>query len=64
MMFGKDRRKIIQELLLMFWLLKKKKYALPIFQNITQIVKKQVLILRIPNGEIWHFPAIKYYQCH
>ena len=31
--------------------LKKKKYNLLIFQNIAQIVKKQVILLMIPNEE-------------
>ena len=38
-------------------MLKKKKYILPSFQNITKIVKKQVLM--IPNGKGWHYLALK-----
>ena len=29
------------------------------FQNITQIVKKQVILLMILNGEGWHYVAVK-----
>ena len=42
---------IMQQLLLMFHMLKKKKYILLIFQNITQIMKKKVIFLVISNGE-------------
>ena len=45
-------------IVLMFCILKKKKYTLPMFQKITQIVKK-VIILMIPNRERWHYLAIK-----
>ena len=30
-----------------------RKYVLPTFQNITQSVKKQVILLMTPNGEEW-----------
>ena len=39
----------------MFYIIKKKKYIPPMFQNITQIVKKQVILLMIPNREGWLF---------
>ena len=35
----------------MFYMLKKKKYILAIFQNIVQTKEKQVIPLMIPNGE-------------
>ena len=35
----------------MFYMLKKKKYILLMFQNITQIVKSKLFFLMIPNGE-------------
>ena len=40
---GKHFRKIMYQLLLIFCMLKKKKYILPIFQRITQIVKNKLL---------------------
>ena len=43
-------------------MLKKEKYILPIFQNITQVVKKQAILLMISNGEGWHYLAVKNYQ--
>ena len=42
-MIGKSLRKINKQLLLMFCMLKRKKYILPMFQNITQIVKVKLL---------------------
>ena len=42
--------KIIQQLLLIFCILKKKKYVQPIFLNKTQPVKK-IILLMIPNEE-------------
>ena len=29
------------------------------FQNITQIMKKKVILLIISNGEKWHYLAVK-----
>ena len=29
------------------------------FQNIAQIVKKEVILLMIPNGEGWHYLSVK-----
>ena len=45
----------------MFYMLKKKKYILFIFHNRTQIVKnvKKVIFLMIPNGEAWHYLAVR-----
>ena len=39
-------------------MLKREKYSLPMFQNITQIVK-QVILLMIPSGEGRHYLALK-----
>ena len=44
-------RKIIQPLHLIFYILKKWKYVLPIFQKLTRIVKEQIILLLIPNKE-------------
>ena len=59
-MTGKRLRKIIRQLFLMFYISKKQKYALPIFQKLTWIVKKKI-ILMIPNKEKegWHYLAVK-----
>ena len=51
----------------MICVLKKKKYNLLIFQNIAQMVKKQVILLTIPNEENhqakskewWHYLVAK-----
>ena len=40
-------------------MLKKKKYILLMFQNITQIIKRTVILLMIPNVEGWHYLAVK-----
>ena len=40
---------------------KMRKYILPTFPNITQIVKKLANLLMIPNGERWHYIAVKNY---
>ena len=57
-MIGKKLRKIIKEQFLNFCMLKKEKYSLPMFQNITQIVK-QVILLMIPSGEGRHYLTLK-----
>ena len=41
-MIGKNLRKVIQRLLLMFCTIKKEKYILLMFQKITQIVKNKL----------------------
>ena len=53
-------KKIMQQLLLKFCILKKSKYFLPIFQKLTQIVKS---LLMIPNVEKegWHYLEVKNY---
>ena len=44
----------------MFCMLKKKKYILLMFQNITQTVKKQFILLMISNGEKqWTYLVVK-----
>ena len=47
-MTGKYLRKIIKQLLLMFCILKKKKYSLLTFPNMAQPTKK-IIFLKIPN---------------
>ena len=42
----------------MFCILKKKKYALLMFQNVTQMAKK-VILLMIPNEEKWYYLVVK-----
>ena len=44
-------RKIIQQLLLICHILKKWRYVLPTFQNITQIVRNKIFLM-IPNREL------------
>ena len=61
-MIGKRLRKIFQQLLLMFCILKKKKYTLLIFQNITQPVKKKKkipLMIQNEENEGRHYLAVK-----
>ena len=41
-MIGKNLRKIMQQLLFMICMLKKEKYILLMFENITQIVKNKL----------------------
>ena len=36
----------------------KKQYILPMFQNITQSLKKQVILLMIQNKEKWHYLVV------
>ena len=50
-MSGKRLKKVIRQLLLIFCVLKKKKYTQLIFQNMTQPVEKQIILLMIPNEE-------------
>ena len=58
-MIEKSLRKIYQQLLLIFSMLKKKKYFRLIFQNITR--EQQIILLMIPNEEKegWHYLAVK-----
>ena len=60
-MIGKGLRKITQPLLLIFYILKKKKYFQLIFQNTTELVKNKLIVLMIPNEEKegWHYLAVK-----
>ena len=43
----------------MFCMLKKKSHILFMFQNLIHIVKNELFILMIPNGEKWHYLAVK-----
>ena len=42
----------------MFCMLKKKKYLLPMFPNLSQNREKQVILLLIPNEEGQHYLAV------
>ena len=59
-MIGKRLTKIIRPLLLVFCILKKKKYVHLIFQKLFWIVKKKILLM-ITNEEkkCWHYLALK-----
>ena len=50
-MIEKRLRKIIWQVLLIICILKKNKYVLLISQKLIRIVKKQVILLMIPNKE-------------
>ena len=50
-MIGKRLRKIIQQLSLIFCILKKKKYAQLIFQKFIRTVKKTILLLTPNEGK-------------
>ena len=50
-MIGKRLRKIVQELLLIFYIPKKKKYVQLLSPKLIRIVKKQIILLMIPNEE-------------
>ena len=45
----------------MFCISKKRHYVLHLFQKLTQIVKKKLILLMIPNykEEVWHYLAVK-----
>ena len=66
-MTEKCLRKIIRQLLLIFYILNKRKYVLPLFQKLTWIVKNkqfsrsQFSIIKIPNEEEenWHYLPVK-----
>ena len=60
-MIRKRLRKIIQQLLSIFCILKKKKCAQLISQKLIRIVNKETVILIIPNEEKegWHYLAVK-----
>ena len=59
-MTGKYLRKVIQQLVLMCYKLKKEIFVLPTFQKTTEIEKK-IIFLRIPNEEGWHSLEVKNY---
>ena len=50
-MIGKRLRKIIRQLLLIFFVLKENKYVQVIFKNINSNCEKQIILSRIPNEE-------------
>ena len=60
-MIGKRLRKVMWQLLLIFYILKKKKYVRLIYQKINLNCEKQIILLMIPNEkkEGWHYLAIK-----
>ena len=63
-MTGKSLRKIIAPTIALNILyIKETKYTLVIFQNITQPVIKQIILLMTPNKEIeeWYYLAVKIY---
>ena len=60
-MIGKRLKKIVEKLLLIFSVPKKKKYVQFMSQKILQTVKKQIILLMIPNEEKegLHYLAVK-----
>ena len=64
-MIRKRLRKIIRQLLLIFCIVKKKKYVQFISQKINSNCEKQIILLMIPNKEKegWHYLAVKKIVC-
>ena len=62
-MIGKRLRKMIQQLLLIFYILKKKKTCLVCISKINSDCEKEVILLMIPNEEKegWHYLSEKNY---
>ena len=58
-MIGKNLRKIIEQLLLMFCMLKKKKMYTAYVSKFSSNCENQVFLLMIPNGEGQHYLAVK-----
>ena len=60
-MIGKRLKNFFEKLLLIFSVPKKKKYVQFISQKILRTVKKQIILLMIPNEEKegWHYLAVK-----
>ena len=61
-MIGKRLRKIIQQLLLIFCVLKKKKTCSAYISKINSNYEKQITLLMITNEEkegLWHYIAVK-----
>ena len=56
----KTFEKIIKQMLLMTYTLKRQKYVLPIFPKLIVIVKKKIVLI-IPNEEkkSWHYFPVK-----
>ena len=57
MMIGKNLKKIIKRMLLMFCMLKKNYISLLCFKT-TQTMKNNFFLM-IPNGEGWHYIPVK-----
>ena len=62
-MIGESLRKIIQRLLLMFCILKKKKICPAYISKINSNCEKQIILLTIPNEERkgGNYLALKFY---
>ena len=58
-MTGKKLRKIIQQLLLLFCMIKIEKIYPPYVSISYSNREKQVILVMIPNGEGWHYLALK-----
>ena len=58
-MTGKYSRKIIQQLFLIFSVLKKKTLYPAFVSNYNSKSKKQIMAIMIPNREEWHYLTIK-----
>ena len=58
-MIGKGLRKITQQLLLICFILKKKKYFQLTFQNITETVKNSTIRITNEEKEEWHYLVVK-----
>ena len=54
----KDNGKNLKKLLLMFYMLKMKKYSAYVSKHNSNC-EKQVIFLMNPNGEVWHYLAVK-----
>ena len=57
-MIGKN---LSNKLLLMFCMLNKKEYIVLVSKENTNR-EKQIILLMTPNGEEWHYLAVKKYQ--
>ena len=58
-MTGKYSKKIIQQLFLIFSVLKKKKLYPAFVSKYNSKSKKQIMVIMIPNREGWHYLTIK-----
>ena len=55
----KKCEKIMYQLLLMFCMLKQKKIYPAYVSKCNSSLEKQIILLMIPNGEKWHYLAVK-----